>query len=95
MAYYVYILASRRNGTLYVGVSNDLARRAWEHREGVTDGFTKRYGVHRLVHYEACDDIRRALQREKNIKHWPRAWKLALIEKDNPDWLDLYEVLNV
>jgi putative endonuclease len=80
---------------LYVGVTNDLARRVWEHREGVAAGFTKRYGVHSLVHHEEFDDIRHALQREKNIKHWPRAWKMALIEKDNPDWLDLYEALNV
>jgi putative endonuclease len=94
MAYYVYILASQRNGTLYVGVTNDLVRRAWEHREGAAEGFTKRYGVNRLVYYEEFEDVRHALQREKNIKHWPRAWKLALIEKDNPDWLDLYEKLN-
>ncbi len=94
MAYYVYILASQRNGTLYVGVTNDLARRAWVHREGTADGFTKRYGVHRLVYYEEFDDVRYALQRERNIKHWPRGWKLSLIEKDNPDWLDLYDRLN-
>ncbi len=94
MTCYVYILASRRNGTLYVGMTNDLARRAWEHREGVAEGFTKRYGVHKLVYYEEFDDVRHALQREKNIKDWPRAWKLALIEKDNPDWLDLYEKIN-
>ena len=94
MTYYVYILASRRNGTLYVGVTNDLSRRAFQHKEGFADGFTKRYGVHRLVYYESHDEVGRALQREKNIKHWPRAWKLALIEEGNPRWLDLYEQLN-
>ena len=94
MTYYVYILASGRNGTLYVGVTNDVSRRAFQHKEGLADGFTKWYGVHRLVYYEAHDEISRALQREKNIKHWPRAWKLALIEEGNPQWLDLYEQLN-
>ena len=94
MTYYVYILASRRNGTLYVGVTNDLSRRAFQHKEGLAEGFTKRYGVNRLVYYEAHDEVGRALQREKNIKHWPRAWKLALVEERNPQWLDLYEQLN-
>jgi putative endonuclease len=90
VVYYVYILASRPNGTLYVGVTNDLVRRIYEHREGLADGFTKRYGVKRLVHYEPFDDIRLALQREKNIKHWSRAWKVALIEEHNPLWSDLW-----
>lgn len=89
--YYVYVLASRRNGTLYVGVTNDLVRRIWEHREGVVEGFSNRYGVKQLVHFEEYPDVRDALQREKNLKHWSRAWKLQLIEGSNPDWRDLYE----
>ena len=94
MSYHVYILASRKNGTLYVGITNDLARRVFEHKQGVAEGFSKRYEVHSLVYYEAYEDVRAAIQREKNIKHWPRAWKVTLIENDNPDWLDLYETLN-
>ena len=93
MPYYVYILASQRNGTLYIGVTNNIARRTHEHRENLVEGFTKNYRVHMLVYFEMHEDIRRAIQREKNMKHWPRAWKIALIEKDNPDWLDLYETL--
>ncbi|MFZ5790472.1 MAG: GIY-YIG nuclease family protein [Pseudomonadota bacterium] len=89
--YYVYILASRRNGTLYVGVTNDLVRRVYEHREGATEGFTTRYDVKALVHFEQFDDPRLAIQREKNIKKWPRAWKIDLIEKSNPAWRDLYD----
>ncbi|MGO4870508.1 MAG: GIY-YIG nuclease family protein [Roseiarcus sp.] len=91
---YVYIMSNKRQGTLYVGVTSNLSRRAWEHREGVVDGFTKRYGLKRLVHYEFYDDIRNALQREKNLKHWPRLWKLALVQDSNPEWADLYEALN-
>jgi putative endonuclease len=89
--YYVYILASRRNGTLYIGMTNDLVRRTWEHKQGVVDGFTKAYGVHRLVYFETTDDVALAQQRERTMKHWKRAWKAALIEKENPDWTDLYE----
>jgi putative endonuclease len=88
--YYVYMMASRRNGTLYIGVTNDVARRAYEHREGLLPGFTKRYGVKVLVHMEPFDDISTAIQREKSLKKWPRAWKIALIEESNPDWRDLY-----
>jgi putative endonuclease len=88
--HYVYIMASRRNGTLYIGVTNDIARRAYEHREGLIPRFTKRYGVKLLVHIESFDDIRAAIQREKNLKKWPRAWKIALIEENNPEWRDLY-----
>jgi putative endonuclease len=88
--YYVYIVASRKNGTLYIGVTSDIARRAFEHREGVLPGFTKKYGVKLLVHIEPFEDIRGAIQREKNLKKWPRAWKIALIEETNPDWCDLY-----
>ncbi|HEY4135648.1 MAG TPA: GIY-YIG nuclease family protein [Alphaproteobacteria bacterium] len=90
MGGYVYILASDRNGTLYVGVTSDLVRRIHEHREDAIDGFTKRYGVKRLVHYEQYDDIQTAIQREKNLKRWIRDWKITLIERSNPDWLDLY-----
>lgn len=90
---WVYILTNRPDGALYVGVTADLPRRVWEHKEGVADGFTKRYGLKRLVYCERHDDIGAAIQREKNIKHWPRAWKIALIVKDNPGWGDLYEQL--
>ena len=88
--YFVYMMASRRDGTLYVGVTGDLVRRAWEHREGYGDGFTKRYGVKLLVWYEIHGRIEAAIQREKNIKHWPRRWKIALIEESNSDWEDLF-----
>ena len=89
----VYILASRRNGTLYVGVTNNLIRRVWEHKQNLTDGFTKKYTVHTLVYYELYSDILHAIAREKEIKKWRRRWKLQLIEKNNPDWKDLYFTL--
>lgn len=88
--YAVYILASKRNGTLYTGVTNNLLRRIWEHKNNIVEGFTKKYNVHLLVHYELFTDIRLALTREKEIKQWTRAWKTQLIEKDNPLWKDLY-----
>ncbi len=91
--YHVYILASRRNGSLYTGVTGDLARRAGEHRAGVVEGFTTRYGVHRLVYVEEHDDPRTAIEREKRIKRWRRAWKVELIEGMNPKWRDLYDDL--
>ena len=87
---WVYIMTNRPNGTLYIGVTNDIARRAYEHREGLIEGFTKRYGLKRLVYMEAHADIRDAIQREKSLKHWPRAWKVRLILDSNPDWRDLY-----
>ena len=87
--YFVYIVASARNGTLYVGVTNDLSRRADEHRQGMVEGFTKKYGVKMLVWYEVHSDIRDAIVREKRIKRWERKWKLKLIEEMNPDWNDL------
>ncbi|WJR78253.1 GIY-YIG nuclease family protein [Bradyrhizobium sp. NP1] len=90
MTYWVYILASKPGGTLYVGVTNDLVRRVHEHREGLAEGFTWRYGVKKLVYFEPHDAIATALQREKNIKHWPREWKIDLIIANNPDWQDLY-----
>ena len=88
--YFVYIMASRRDGTLYVGVTSDLVRGAWEHREGYGDGFTSRYGVKLLVWYEVHGSVEAAIQREKNIKHWSRRWKIALIEESNPGWEDLF-----
>jgi putative endonuclease len=91
---WVYIMANKPYGTLYVGVTNDIARRAWEHREGVVEGFTKQYGLKLLVHIEFHDDIRNAIQREHNIKHWPREWKLDLVRASNPEWNDLYDSLN-
>ena len=91
---WVYIMSNRRNGTLYVGVTANLSRRAWEHREGLCDGFTKQYGLTRLVYYERFDDIRAAIQRESTMKHWPRAWKVRLVHGLNPEWDDLYETLN-
>jgi putative endonuclease len=92
--FYVYILASRKNGTLYTGVTSNLARRAWEHREAMTDGFTRCYKVKRLVYIEEQASAETAIKREKAIKSWPRRWKIELIEKDNPDWFDLYRQLN-
>jgi putative endonuclease len=88
---WVYIMTNRPNGTLYVGVTGNLARRVWEHRQGVADSFTKRYGLKRLVFAERYEDIRTAIQRERNMKHWPRAWKVRLILAANPPWVDLYE----
>jgi len=88
---YVYILASKKNGTLYIGVTNDLVRRVYQHRENLIDGFTKEYGVHRLVYFEIYDDPERAIQREKTMKRYVRQWKINLIEQDDPDWTDLYE----
>jgi len=92
--YAVYIMASHRNGTLYVGVTNGLARRASEHRNGAGATFTRRYDVKRLVWYERHADVGEAIAREKQLKKWERAWKLELIEAMNPDWSDLYETLN-
>ena len=91
MGGWVYLMTNRPNGTLYVGCAVDIARRAWEHREGVADGFTKKYGLKRLVYAEWHDDILQAKQREMNIKHWPRAWKVQLIHRENQFWEDFYE----
>jgi putative endonuclease len=90
---YVYILTNRPNGILYVGVTNDLVRRVFEHRSGFVDGFTKRYGLKRLVYFERFDDIRDAIQREHNIKHWSRAWRVRTIVAANLDWDDLYPTI--
>lgn len=90
---YTYILASKKHGTLYVGVTSDLVKRVWEHKEDQADGFTKKYAVHTLVHFEAFDDIKSAIEREKQLKRWHRQWKINLIEEHNPDWKDLYPSL--
>ena len=89
--YYVYVLASERNGTLYVGVTNDIARRLEEHRNRLVPGFTRKYGINRLVHCELFESVSAAIQREKTLKKWPRKWKLDLIESTNPQWRDLSE----
>jgi putative endonuclease len=91
VSYWVYILASKPRGTLYVGVTNDLVRRVAEHREGAVPGFTKDYGVKMLVHFEEHADIEAAIGREKRVKRWARAWKIELIRSKNPDWLDLFD----
>ena len=91
--YYVYILASKKNGTLYIGVTNDLIRRIYEHKNDLNDGFTKKYQVHNLVYFELFEDSYNAIVREKRIKTWKREWKIELIEKNNPDWKDLYSDL--
>ena len=93
MGAWVYIMTNRRNGILYLGSTTDLPRRAWEHREGVADGFTKRYGLNRLVYVEEHPTFLAARQREMNMKHWPRKWKVQLIHRDNPFWEDLYDQL--
>jgi putative endonuclease len=89
MSFFVYILASRRNGTLYAGMTDNLARRVWEHQTGLVRGFTKKYGVKTLVWYELHESRETAFQRERQLKKWNRAWKLALIERSNPNWRDL------
>ena len=86
------MMSNRRNGTLYVGVTSNLSLRVWQHRAGLVEGFTKRYGLRQLVYYERFEDIRDAIQREKTMKHWPRAWKVRLIHGLNPGWDDLYEL---
>ena len=91
--YYIYIMASKRNGTLYIGVTNNLLKRVYEHKNDLVEGFTKKYGVHRLVYYEQTEDVKSAIQREKRLKKWKREWKIDLIEQMNPDWVDLYDKL--
>ena len=89
----VYILASKRNGTLYIGVTSDMAKRVWEHKNDLVEGFTKRYHVHSLVWYELHESMESAIKREKSMKEWRRVWKLELIESVNPDWDDLYHTI--
>lgn len=89
----VYILASKRNGTLYIGVTSDLVARIWQHKNNMVEGFTKRYGVHQLVWYEVHENMQSAIEREKRMKGWNRKWKLELIERMNPNWQDLYQTI--
>jgi putative endonuclease len=93
MAGYVYIMANKRYGTIYTGVTSDIARRAYEHKNGLLPGFTSRYGLHDLVYVEPYARIEEAIQREHNLKHWPRRWKTALVDGVNPNWDDLYPTL--
>ena len=92
-AYYIYILASKRNGTLYIGITSNLTKRVWEHKNKVIEGFTEKYNVNKLVYYEQYSDPENAIRREKRLKKYKRRWKLELIEKENPQWKDLYEDL--
>ena len=92
--YYVYILTSKRNGTLYIGVTNDLGRRVWEHREGLVPGFTKKHEVSRLVYYEVFESVEAAIRRETRLKKYKREWKINLIQSRNLEWTDRYETLN-
>ena len=90
MQYYVYILASNKNGTLYIGVTSNLVKRIYEHKNEFVEGFTKQYSVHNLVYFEITESVESAIAREKQLKKWNRAWKIRLIEKTNPEWRDLY-----
>ncbi|MFA6228421.1 MAG: GIY-YIG nuclease family protein [Patescibacteria group bacterium] len=92
--YYLYILASERNGTLYIGVTNNLLKRVWEHKNKFVQGFTNKYTVDKLVYYEIFEDINEAILRETQMKRWKREWKIELIEKDNTEWIDLYEEMS-
>ncbi len=91
--YYVYLLATRKHGTLYVGVTNDLLRRVYQHKTHAAPGFTSRYNIHQLVWFESYDDPQNAIAREKEIKKWWRDWKINLVERSNPEWIDLYALL--
>ncbi len=88
--FYVYILASKRNGTLYLGVTSDIVKRVWQHKNGFAEGFTNKYGIKRLVYYEIHEDAENAIKREKQLKKWRRAWKVELIEENNSEWRELY-----
>lgn len=92
---YTYILASQKRGTLYIGVTSNLQKRIWEHREGISEGFSSKYKVFRLVHFEMFDLISAAIAREKQLKRWRREWKIKLVEEHNPEWKDLYKLLNM
>lgn len=89
--FFVYLLASQKNGTLYLGVTSDLPKRIWQHKNKLVDGFTEKHDVDKLVWFEECADAESAILREKQLKMWKRAWKIRLIEIDNPEWLDLYD----
>ena len=88
--YYIYILANKRNGTLYIGVTSNLVKRVYEHKNNIIEGFSKKYNIHKLVYYEITNDIENAIRREKQLKKWNRKWKMNLIENSNPEWIDLY-----
>jgi len=88
--YYVYVLASKKDGVLYIGITNNLRRRIYEHKNNLIEGFTKKYFVHKLVYFEETNEVDTAIQREKQLKKWKRSWKIELIEKSNPEWKDLY-----
>jgi putative endonuclease len=88
--YYIYILANKRNGTLYIGVTSNLVERVYEHKNNIIEGFSKKYNIHKLIYYEINNDIESAIRREKQLKKWNRKWKMNLIEKSNPEWKDLY-----
>jgi putative endonuclease len=90
---YIYIVTNKKNGVLYIGVTSDLIKRIWEHKNGVVSGFTKKYNLHSLVYYEVFESIHEAIQREKRLKEWKREWKIDLIVKMNPEWSDLYNAL--
>jgi len=92
--YYIYILASQKNGTLYVGITSNLLKRVWEHKMKVFKGFTDKYDVNKLVYYEIFENVKDAISREKGLKNWNRKWKIELIEKENCDWIDLYEEMS-
>jgi putative endonuclease len=92
-SYYVYIMASKKQGALYIGMTSNLVKRVCEHKNDLADGFTKRYKIHKLVYYEYTTDVHSAIVREKQMKKWFRKWKIELIEKDNPEWIDLYSKL--
>jgi putative endonuclease len=91
--YYVYILANNRNGTLYIGITSEIVKRIWQHREKVFQGFTEKYNINKLVYYEIFKDPQNAIKREKRLKKYKREWKINIIEKDNPEWKDLYDQL--
>ena len=91
--YYVYIICNKRNGTLYIGITSDLIKRTWQHKNGLVKGFSKQYGLKTLVYFEAYQNVEEAILREKRLKKWNREWKIKLIEKTNPDWKDLYQRL--
>jgi putative endonuclease len=93
MQYFIYILTSKKNGTLYIGVTSDLIKRVYEHKNELVEGFTQKYAIHNLVYFEATESIESAIMREKQLKKWNRAWKINLIEKSNPVWKDLYPEL--
>lgn len=92
-SFYIYILASKKNGTLYIGMTNDIVRRVYEHKHNMVEGFTSKYHVHDLVYFEVTNVVNSAIAREKQLKNWHRQWKISLIEKENPEWVDLYQNL--